>query len=221
MAESYNTNLLNVASCYIHQLNIGLTYTTLKKTLLENPYYPSLYSLSNTFDRCHIPHNALKIEKENFEQLIPPFIAYLKSQPTGKDFVLVTSIHSDKVNYISENKKTKTTTKVKFLEDFENIILQAQVTNNEKIGEKDYALNHKKEITKANKRNAIILASAFILIATNYYFIHSLPVHFMVIGLGILAIKIFGLAIAIHNTGVNYLGYAIYPMPYPFILLFL
>ncbi|MBW7846378.1 MAG: thioredoxin domain-containing protein, partial [Bacteroidia bacterium] len=66
-----------------------------------------------------------------------------------------------------------------------------------KIGEKDYALNHKKEITKANKRNAIILASAFILIATNYYFIHSLPVHFMVIGLGILAIKIFGLAIAI------------------------
>src|SRR5665647_2798176 len=123
MAENFTTNLLNVASCYIKMLNVPLTATSLKQNLLENPYYPSLFSLSNTFERFNIPHEAFTTEKENFEQLTAPFIAYLKNQSTGKDFVLVTSITNNEVSYIAENKKIKTISKEFFLKDWEKICL--------------------------------------------------------------------------------------------------
>ena len=41
MAEGYNTNLLNVAACYVERLQIPITKTTLNERLLENPFYPS------------------------------------------------------------------------------------------------------------------------------------------------------------------------------------
>jgi hypothetical protein len=65
MAESYHTNLLNVAFCYVKQLDIPLTHTTLQGNLEENPYYPSLFSLSNIFERFQIDHAAFNIGKEN------------------------------------------------------------------------------------------------------------------------------------------------------------
>lgn len=114
MAESYHTNLLNVATCYVKSLKVPVTTTSLKQNLEENPFYPSLFSLSSTFERFHIPHEAFKIEKENFKHLTAPFIAYLKNQPTGKDFVLVTDVTKNDVSYIAENKKIKTITKENF-----------------------------------------------------------------------------------------------------------
>jgi ABC-type bacteriocin/lantibiotic exporter with double-glycine peptidase domain len=105
MAESYQTNLLNVASCYVKRLKVPVTVTSLKQNLEESPYYPSLFSLSNTFERFQIPHEAFKIEKENFEQNSVPFIAYLKNQPAGKDFVLVIPVANNEVSYIAESKK--------------------------------------------------------------------------------------------------------------------
>ena len=113
MAESYNTNLTNVAINYIKALKVPVTITSLQQQLTQNPFYPSLYSLSNTLDRFHIPHEAYKIEDDNIAQLTPPFIAYLKNLPTGKDFVLVTSITKDAVSYISENQKIKIQSKIK------------------------------------------------------------------------------------------------------------
>src|SRR5665647_3865527 len=147
MAESYQTNLLNVASCYVRKLKVPITITSLEQNLKENPYYPSLFSLGNTFERFHIPHEAFTTEKENFEQLTAPFIAYLKNQSTGKDFVLVTSITNNEVSYIAENKKIKTISKEFFLKDWEKIVLKAEA--DDKSGEKDYQLNHKKEIAQA------------------------------------------------------------------------
>jgi hypothetical protein len=72
MAEIYNTNLLNVVSSYIKLLRIPVTVSSLKEQLQENPYFPSLYSISNVFDRLQISHPAEKLEKENFNNLTPP-----------------------------------------------------------------------------------------------------------------------------------------------------
>ena len=72
MAQSFQTNLINVASTYLEVLKVPVTATSLKRSLEENPFYPSLYSLSNVFDRFEIPHTAFTIDKENFEKLPPP-----------------------------------------------------------------------------------------------------------------------------------------------------
>ena len=102
MPENFNTNLVNVASCYLTKLRVPVTVTSLQQNLRENPYFASLYSLSNIFERFNIPHDAYTVDKENFGQLSPPFIAYLKNLPTGKDFVLVISITKEEVQYIAE-----------------------------------------------------------------------------------------------------------------------
>jgi len=195
MAESYQTNLLNVASCYVRKLKVPITITSLEQNLKENPYYPSLFSLGNTFERFHIPHEAFTTEKENFEQLTAPFIAYLKNQSTGKDFVLVTSITNNEVSYIAENKKIKTISKEFFLKDWEKIVLKAEA--DDKSGEKDYQLNHKKEIAQANKNFALAGAAVLLFFSTVYFFLNSLPVNFIASAASILLIKILGLTLSV------------------------
>ncbi|HEY5464818.1 MAG TPA: hypothetical protein VIJ95_16265 [Hanamia sp.] len=62
MAESYHTNLLNVAACYVERLQIQITKTTLKESLPENPYYPS----NDTNDkRGIVAKHLLAINKKN------------------------------------------------------------------------------------------------------------------------------------------------------------
>lgn len=192
MAETYHTNLINVASFYVKELNLNVTKSTLKESLNENPFFPSLYSLSNTFERFDIPHQAVRIGKENLEHLIPPYIAYVRGQNTGKDFVLVTSVTNEDVQYLAENKKAKKVTKDDFLKNFENIVLQAEPY--EKSGEKDFFVNKRKEIALTNKTNAIIATSVLILGLTLFFFLHSLPVHFIGSASVLLFIKMVGLA---------------------------
>jgi uncharacterized membrane protein len=192
MAEIYNTNLLNVVSSYIKLLRIPVTVSSLKEQLQENPYFPSLYSISNVFDRFQISHQAVKIEKENFNNLTPPFITYLKNQNTGKDFVLVTSVTENEVHYIAENKKAKKVAKEDFLKNWQNIVLQAGPDENS--GEKDFSIKRNKEITKANKTKAFIVFTVFIFLASVYFFLQSLPADFILSATALLIIKMVGLA---------------------------
>ena len=77
MAQSFTTNLSNVAVNYMQLLKLPVTKTTLKNNLEENPYYPSLFSISTVFSRFKIDNQAFEIDSENLQQFQPPFIAYL------------------------------------------------------------------------------------------------------------------------------------------------
>ena len=158
MAESYNTNLPHVAISYLKELNIPVTATSLKKQLNESPWFPSLYSLSSTFERFHIPHQAFKLEAENLDKLTPPFIAYLKNQTTGKDFVLLTSVSDTEVHLLAENKKPKKVAKEDFLKNWEHIVLQA--ARDEKSGEKDFGPNRENTIIKVCNSYCVPCAKA-------------------------------------------------------------
>jgi len=195
MTESYHTNLINVATSYLRELNIKVTKTSLTESLTENPFFPSLYSLSNTFDRFQVTNKAFKIDKENFEKLTPPFLAYVSHQTTGKDFVLVTSVTENEVQYIAENKKIKKIPKEDFLKNWQNIVLQA--APDDKSGEKDFLIKRKKEILKSNKTKALIASSVLIFAATIFFFLHSLPIPFIASASVLLIIKMFGLAATI------------------------
>lgn len=192
MAESYHTNLINVATSYLKELGIKVTQTSLKESLLENPFFPSLYSLSSTFERFQVSNKAFKIDKQNFENLTPPFLAYVSRQTTGKDFVLVTSVTENEIEYIAENKKIQKVAKDDFLKNWQNIVLQAEP--DEKSGEKNFVINRRKEIADTNKSNALIASSALIFAATLFFFLHSLPVHFIASAFVLLIIKMIGLA---------------------------
>ena len=193
MAEVFNTNLLNVSAYYLELLKISVTKTTLKQQLQENPYFPSLYSLSNVFERFHLDTTALKVGKENFDKLHPPFVAYLNGQTTGKDFVLVTAVSENEVVYIAENKKPKQVSKETFLKNWQGIVFIAEA--NEKSGEADFINNRKKETIAGNKTKALIGAGVFILAASIYFFLYSLPANFILNAALLLLIKLAGIAV--------------------------
>jgi uncharacterized membrane protein len=195
MAEAFNTNLINVATCYVRLLDVPVTETTLKEQLQENPFYPSLFSLSNVLERFHLDPGAFKTSKENFDNLHPPFITYVSGQNTGKDFILVTGVSHDEVEYIAENKKPKKISKETFLNHWQEIVFIAET--NEKSGEADFKLRRRKEILARNKANTLIGATVFILVATIYFFLHSLPTVFITSAVLLLLIKITGVATTI------------------------
>ena len=195
MAESYNTNLPHVAISYLKELHIPVNVTTLKKQLNENPWFPSLYSLSSTFDRFHIPHQAFKLDAENIDNLTPPYIAYLKNQTTGKDFVLVKSVSDNEVHFIAENNTPKKVTKEDFLKNWEHIVLQAE--RDEKSGEKDFVINRRKEQIKSNKSKLLIGGSVLIFLTTIFFSLQSLPVPFIMAASLLMLIKMAGLAVAV------------------------
>ncbi len=153
MAQSFRTNLGNVAKHYIQQLKIAVTQTALKESLQQNPYYPSLYSISNTFNRFNIENVSFTATAESFDELQPPFITYCSGQSTGKDFVLVTAVTATQVSYLAEGNKPKNVSREDFLKQWQNVIFAAEATAHS--GEKDYNSKVKIEKSKATKRSLL------------------------------------------------------------------
>jgi uncharacterized membrane protein len=153
MAQSFHTNLSNVAAQYTKQLNVPVTTATIKQQLQQNPYYPSLYSLSNVFDKLNIPNQAFEVTENDLAQLQPPFIAYCIGQTTGKDFVLVTNIDNNTVSYIAEGKKSKQLSKANFLKQWQKLVFAAEATP--QSGDKEYAVKLKAEKKAVLKRNGL------------------------------------------------------------------
>jgi uncharacterized membrane protein/glutaredoxin len=190
-----NSNIINVAFKYLEELKVPVTKTSLKENLQNNPYYPSLYSLSTVFERFNINNEAYKIDPEKFSEIQPPFIAYLNNQPTGKDFVLVTDISNTEIKYVAGGNKIKSVTKDNFLKNWENIVLIAAPNN--KSGERDYALNHKKEIVQTNKKNSLVGGASLIFISIVYTFLAKLPSAQIIVASTLLIIKTLGLTISV------------------------
>lgn len=114
MAQSFRTNLSIVAMHYMQLLNVPVTKTTLKENLEQNPYYPSLYSLSNVFEKLNIANEAFSVDEETLQRFIPPYITYCSRLTTGDDFVLITVITDTTVSYTAEKNKAKQIRKLDF-----------------------------------------------------------------------------------------------------------
>lgn len=170
MAQSFNTNLFNIAKHYTRLLKVPVTKTTLKQRLEENPYYPSLYSLSNVFEKFGIPNEAFTVDEKNLNLLETPFITYCSGQNTGKDFVLVTKITDKHVSYIAENNRPKQLSREDFLKQWQKTVFVAEA--NAESGEKDYNSKLKIEKSKGRKQ-AVLYAGIVVLIGLMVYWLIS------------------------------------------------
>ncbi|HEY4109553.1 vitamin K epoxide reductase family protein [Puia sp.] len=150
MAQSFDTSLKNVAGHYARLLKVKITASSIKRSIEENPHFPSLLSLTETFSRYHINNKAFEIRAENLDRLEPPFIAYLKLPKVGKDFVLVTGISGSSVEYLYKDRKAHTISKDEFLQKYQNVVWIAEP--DEQSGEKDFARKLGQEKAARNKR---------------------------------------------------------------------
>ncbi len=195
MAQSFNTNLSNVAAQFIQQLKLPVTATTIKQRLKENPFYPSLYCLSNVFDKFNIANKAFTITEQDLHQFEPPFITYCSGQQNGKDFVLVTEMTNATVTYISNANKPKTLPKADFISQWQKTVFVAEGTA--QSGEKDYAAKLKTEKLK-NTKQPLLYAGAAVLIGLMVFGLISSAGNILALAAaGIIITKLAGLALSI------------------------
>jgi uncharacterized membrane protein len=191
MAHTFNSNLKNVAFAYTRLLNIPITKSSLQTGIEENPYYPSLLSLSDTFDRYNIPNVAYEVQMGQIGQLNAPFIAHMQMPGDDNDFALVTSIKDDTVDLIYDKKQPQTIKKSEFLQRFNRVVFFAEPTGNS--GELEYKIARKKEDVQSNRRNFLIAAMILMtmFIATANAIAAGTPAYIFII-----IIKLGGLAAA-------------------------
>ena len=130
MAVSFNTNLQQVAKKYLGFLGIRMIENSFIEKLTSDPHYPSLLSLSNTFDYFKIENKGFNAEQADLEMLPTPFIAYLRNQGAGKDFAVVKKAANGKIIYYGD--KWVNATNEDFLKDWTNISF---IVNHEKVQE--------------------------------------------------------------------------------------
>lgn len=163
MAHTLNTALKNVAAHYTRLMKVKVTEDSIKRSIEENAHFPSLLCLTEVFSRYHINNKAFEIKPENLDQLEPPYIAYVKVPNVGKDFVLVTDISDNHVNYLHKDKKTRSFPKEDFLRRYQNIVWIAEP--DEHSGEKDYDQKLIRQKAKANKKLLWISGLILLLLA--------------------------------------------------------
>ena len=192
MAQTFNAKLQFVAACYTKQLNVKITQTTVKKTIEENAYYPSLLSLSDTLSRFNIPNNAYEVDAESFSQLEAPFVALASIPGIGSDFVLVTAINNTTVSYIYDSSKATTVTKAAFVNQFKNVVLLAEPDDTS--GDPDYIQKLAEEKALQRKKSWLAVGAAvLVLLAVAANLTANTAVAFGLIAL----IKLTGLAAAV------------------------
>ncbi len=195
MATGRNTNLINVAQHYIQRLKAPVTKTTLRQSLEENPYYPSLYSLSNVFSRFNIANESFNADEVNLDKIEPPFITYCSKQRNGNDFVLVTAITGTTVNYLAEGKKSREINRADFIKQWRKIVFIAEV--NAQSGEKDYELMQKREKVRRNRQAILHTGIALLACLTLYSFLSNAGANLIIGAAAITIIKLLGIAITI------------------------
>lgn len=193
MAQSFSTNLYNVADHYLQALNARVTKTTLKENLEENPYYPSLYSLSNVLNRYNIVNEAYSIDEGTLSQFEPPFITYCSAQSTGKDFVLVTKITETTVNYIADGHKPKHISREEFLRQWQKVVFVAEAKADS--GEHDYAAKLKIQKFKERKQKLLYTSIGILIGLIVYLFLSNTGAANIIAASAIVLIKLLGVGV--------------------------
>ena len=191
MALSFNTGLKNVAISYSKLLNLKITSDTISSAIEEHPFYPSLLSLSDTFENFNCNGFAYKISKDSILNVQCPFIAYVSIPRIGNDFVLIHEINSVSTIYsYNSNKRIKQDSKL-FLESFQEIIYI--IDSCSAFIEHNYINNlNRNNKAKANE----IFWYALVSVVIFSFILLGKPIKFPVYFFTFLIIKIVGLIIA-------------------------
>jgi uncharacterized membrane protein len=160
MIEIFDDNLSRVAIKYAALLKVKVTQTTLREKLEQNPYYPSLYSLSEVFQHYGIENQAFHLPANEFDQLEAPFLAFISQAQAASNFVLVTALDAEQVDYVTAANRRHQVTRQQFLNDYRQIVFIAE--GNETAGEENYEIKRAAE-KKATLKQATLFSGAILI----------------------------------------------------------
>ena len=161
------TNAIAVTGQLLKRLNVKFSNGGLQQVLEDHPEYPSLLAISDCLTEWHIPNQAYKIAKEdyNVSELEFPFIAH--SQLGGGSFILIELIKDGKVTYSNEKYSHGTMPEDEFLKIWSGIVLHAIA--DETSEEPNFKENVLKDTFNAIKIPALLIIVLLgILLSLNY-----------------------------------------------------
>ncbi len=126
MSLRYHSNLSVVAGKYLAAMGVPFTRKRVTQLLEEHPFYPSLFSLKHLFDQYHIENEAFRVTRENFDEFVPPYIAYYNHKDKGADFVLVTHNTKGRIGFTAAGSKTIWVAREVFFDGFHDVVFAAE-----------------------------------------------------------------------------------------------
>jgi uncharacterized membrane protein len=192
MAEAHNTKLLTVTENLLKNLNVLFTPSALKAKLENNPYYPSLFSVSEVFNDYNIENKGMEIEISELDKLPVPFLAYTTLHEIGsKDFVTVSAVKDKTVTYY--HGKEKTVSREEFIINWTGVVLLVEKSEDSK--EQDYETNLKK--TKQHQQRIIALSSGLAILVIGAIYMYATQATNIFSALSILLFALAGLFVSV------------------------
>lgn len=130
-----------VASTYLKELNIPASKNYFEKLVTSHPDYPSILSVSDTFERLGIRHNVARIKKDDLSRVPFPYLLHL-DRGSGK-FLLIRDQNDVEIN---EEK----------LEAWDGVVMLAEPTRTINDAVNDQYLSEE----RFNKISTILFASS-------------------------------------------------------------
>lgn len=125
MANNYSARLLNIALSIVKKLKFKF-FPPIQETFAEKKIITGFNSLIKIFDEYKVKYKTVEIEENNFLNVNPPFICYLKNRNKEFFFVLVTFVTVGQVEYMDKNKKINKVSKKDFFADIMPFCIQLQ-----------------------------------------------------------------------------------------------
>lgn len=182
-----SSNTSEAALMLIKTLRIPVTATTVIETIESHPDFPSLYSISDSFDQWKVDNAAFLIDSNDLDELPVPFLAHTKRN--GGSFVMVNKINGH-ISLINEQGKKETVSRHLFLNLWTRSALFAE--RNVESGEKDFAAKKRKELF-ANFRIPLLIVLTFGLIISYAAVFNNTP--FGLASSALLLIKLIGIIV--------------------------
>ncbi len=133
-----NIPVVDTITQFVRLLKIQVTKGTIEEEVLSHPEYPSMLVISDCLNKWNVDNAAFRLDKDFINEISTPFITFY-----NKEFYIITFISDDKIFYINKNNKIAYFEKNLFLEEWDGIVLVAEVENN--VGEKEFKIKKKKE----------------------------------------------------------------------------
>jgi uncharacterized membrane protein len=137
-------NIIKIVELFLGKINISITSGTIKKSLCEHPYFPSILSISEAFTSWKIENTVMRLHKEHITRAPVPFIAHLNVE--GGLFVVVHKIDTETVEFQDHQPGIKTIPVQQFLATGQGIVLFAEATP--ESGERDYKKAERDELVE-------------------------------------------------------------------------
>jgi uncharacterized membrane protein len=157
--KTRNSNHFAALKNLVHQLDVPINDSTIEETLQEHPDYPSPLALCDALTEWKIDNMGVKLEPEELAEIELPAL----TTKIGR-FVMLSKLDDNQIQYLDMKKGWVTETIEAFSEYWDGITILA--TPNEKSGEKDYALNRKKQFINNLRLPFMVTALLVLVIAT-------------------------------------------------------